>query len=50
MNVLLSTQALDLGDYGLSICHLKNSLSALNQTLSILEQLDHPTQSFLMAL
>ena len=47
MNVLLSIQALDLGDYGLSICHLKNSLSALNQTLSILEQLDHPSPEFL---
>ena len=32
MNVLLSIQALDLGDFGLAICHLKNSLSALNQT------------------
>ena len=47
MNVLLSIQALDLGDYGLSICHLKNSLSALNQTLSLLDQLDHPSSTFL---
>ena len=47
MNVLLSIQALDLGDYGLSICHLKNSLSALNQTLSLLDQLDHPSSIFL---
>ena len=47
MNVLLSIQALDLGDYGLSICHLKNSLSALNQTLSLLDQLDHPSSKFL---
>ena len=47
MNVLLSIQALDLGDYGLSICHLKNSLSALNQTLSLLAQLDHPSSTFL---
>ena len=47
MNVLLSIQALDLGDYGLSICHLKNSLSALNQTLSLLDQLDHPSSPFL---
>ena len=47
MNVLLSIQALDLGDYGLSICHLKNSLSALNQTLSLLDQLDHPSSAFL---
>jgi len=41
MNVLLSIQALDLGDFGLSICHLKNSLSALNQTLNLLNQLTH---------
>lgn len=47
MNVLLSIQALDLGDYGLSICHLKNSLSAINQTLDILDRLDHPSATFL---
>jgi hypothetical protein len=44
-NVLLSIQALDLGDFGLSICHLKNSLSALNQTLSLLNQLSHSNQA-----
>ena len=47
MNVLLSIQALDLGDFGLSICHLKNSLSALNQTLSLLNQITHPNAAFL---
>jgi len=47
MNVLLSIQALDLGDFGLSICHLKNSLSALNQTLDILNQLTHSNAAFL---
>lgn len=47
MNVLLSIQALDLGDFGLSICHLKNSLSALNQTLALLNQLTHPNAAFL---
>ena len=46
INVLLSIQALDLGDFGLSICHLKNSLSALNQTLSLLDQLSHRNPSF----
>ena len=46
MNVLLSIQALDLGDFGLSICHLKNSLSALNQSLSLLSQLKHPNLAF----
>jgi hypothetical protein len=47
MNVLLSIQALDLGDFGLSICHLKNSLSALNQTLDLLNRLTHPNAAFL---
>lgn len=47
MNVILSIQALDLGDFGLSICHLKNSLSALNQTLDLLNQLTHPNTAFL---
>lgn len=49
MNVLLSIQALDLGDYGLAICHLKNSLSALNQTLALLDQLCHTNLKFLHA-
>lgn len=49
MNVLLSIQALDLGDFGLTICHLKNSLSALNQTLGLLAELSHPNQEFLNA-
>lgn len=47
MNVLLSIQALDLGDFGLSICHLKNSLYALNQTLALLDELRHPNRSYL---
>lgn len=50
MNVLLSIQALDLGDFGLTICHLKNSLSALNQTLALLNQLTHPDAEFLDAM
>ena len=49
INVLLSVQALDLGDFGLTICHLKNSLTALNETLSILNQLNHPNKKFLEA-
>ena len=47
MNVLLSIQALDLGDFGLTICHLKNSLNALNQTLALLNQVTHPNSEFL---
>ena len=49
MNVLLSIQALDLGDFGLTICHLKNSLSALNQTLALLNELTHTNTEFLEA-
>ena len=48
MNVLLSIQALDLGDFGLSICHLKNSLSALNRTLALLNELKHPNKTYLV--
>lgn len=47
MNVLLSIQAIDLGDFGLTICHLKTSLSALNQTLALLDQVTHPDPKFL---
>ena len=49
INVLLSIQALDLGDFGLTICHLKNSLSALNQTLALLNELSHTNHKFLEA-
>lgn len=49
VNVLLSVQALDLGDFGLTICHLKNALSALNQTLALLNRLAHPNQEYLEA-
>lgn len=49
MNVLLSIQALDLGDFGLTICHLKNSLQSLNQSLSLLDELKHPNGEFLEA-
>lgn len=47
MNVLFSIQAIDLGDFGLTICHLKNSLDALNQTLAVLPQITHPNPVFL---
>lgn len=47
MNVLLSIQALDLGDFGLSICHLKNSLTALNHSLALLDELRHPNRHYL---
>lgn len=47
MNVLLSIQALDLGDFGLSICHLKNSLFALNQSMALMNQIRHPNTEYL---
>ena len=47
MNVILAVHAIDLGDYGLTVCHLKNSLSALNKTLSLLNQIVHPNEDFL---
>ncbi len=47
MNALLSIQALDLGDFGLAICHLKNSLSALNRTLALLGEIQHPNARYL---
>ena len=47
INVMLAVHAIDLGDYGLTICHLKNSLSALNKTLSLLDKIAHPNEDFL---
>ena len=45
LNVFLAIQSLDLGDYGLTICHLKNSLSELNKSLKIFESLNNNPQS-----
>ena len=47
INVIFAVHAIDLGDYGLTICHLKNSLSALNKTLSLVNQIAHPDENFL---
>lgn len=49
INILLSIQALDLGDYGLAICHIKNSLAELNKTLSVLDTINHSSSEFLEA-
>ena len=49
LNILLAIQALDLGDYGLAICHLKNSLSELNQSLKLLEKLSSDDADYLEA-
>ncbi len=39
INAVLSIQAIDMGDYSLAICLLKSALSALNQLISIIQQL-----------
>lgn len=49
INILLSIQALDLGDYGLAICHIKNSLAELNTTLSMFNKINHSDNEFLDA-
>lgn len=49
LNILLAIQALDLGDYGLAICHLKNSLSELNQSLKLLDDLSSKDKDYLEA-
>lgn len=46
-NVLHCIQSLDLGDFGLAICHLKNSLSALNHSIALLDSLIEPTDASL---
>ena len=47
INVILAIHAVDLGDYGLTVCYLKNSLSALNKTLSLLDEIAHPNETYL---
>lgn len=39
INVLLAIQSLDFGDFGLAICHLKNSLFEINKSIKILHEL-----------
>ena len=39
LNAVMAIHALDLGDFTLTICHLKNALSALNHSLSLLHAL-----------
>ena len=38
-NILLALQALDIGDFALSICHIKYALNAFNQTMHLLGKL-----------
>ena len=44
---ILALQSLDLGDYALTICHLKSAMASLNQTLSALQGLIHEDSRFL---
>ncbi len=39
MNAILAIQALDLGDFGLVVCHLKNALASVNQGIGILDEI-----------
>jgi hypothetical protein len=39
INAIMAVNALDMGDYNLTICHLKNSLSAINHSLALLQKL-----------
>ena len=48
-NILMAIQSLDLGDYGLAICHFKNSLAQLNQSFSLLNDLSDDDKEFLEA-
>ncbi len=43
LNAIMAINALDMGDYNLAICHLKNALSAVNHSFSLLQQLNAPT-------
>lgn len=47
LNAIMAINALDMGDYNLAICHLKNALSAVNHSFSILQKLHVvPLQDF----
>jgi hypothetical protein len=49
-NAVLSIQALDMGDLALAVCHLKFALSALNDSLRLIQHLPHGTHKFLQSL
>ena len=44
----MGTQALDMADYSLAICHFKRSLSGINDNFKILEQVfeDQPDAEY----
>lgn len=44
LNAFMAINALDMGDFNLAICHLKNALAAVNHTMSLLQQLSIKNQ------
>lgn len=38
-NAVMGINALDMGDFNLAICHLKNGLAAINHTLALLQEI-----------
>jgi hypothetical protein len=46
LNSVMAIHALDLGDFTLTICHLKNALSAVNHSLSMLQMLPLANNSY----
>ena len=44
-NAIMAINALDMADYNLCICHFKHALSALNQTLMLLDKLSENCRS-----
>lgn len=37
-NVVMGINALDMGDFNLAVCHLKNGLAAVNHTMALLQE------------
>lgn len=39
LNAIMAIQSLDMGDFNLAVCHLKNALAAMNHSLALVNQL-----------
>ncbi len=44
LNAFMAINALDMGDFNLAVCHLKNALAALNHTMSLIQQITVKSQ------